>query len=333
MHSLTQATALAVTLLSAVVSAQNNLDVAKEAYRNPNDTRSIRFKPYPDTPHLADLEWTWRVNISDSRSNPQSNRSTSFTVRASYDFTYHNVPLNATLDDALPQLNNLSFCQTWYVPSNRGWPANLTNLYTDAHTNSTSCAPVLGEDCVDAIIRSMGSNNGAPGFACTTPGGSWEKLPECASSLGYLHDWQGGQTTMGTSKLNGANSGEAFASLTSLDYEDVSNKTIYENYLNAVHMVLLNAPTGLITGNDTSGGFATREPKRMMCMRVGTAQREVDDDEGGNGGGGDSDGNGGDGGDQGGNGGDGGSAAFHEVVNWWALASGMTLAAFMGIAL
>ncbi|KAI5924605.1 hypothetical protein F4810DRAFT_664358 [Camillea tinctor] len=64
-------------------------------------------------------------------------------------------------------------------------PVNVTNAYTEDHTNSAGCVPTLGQACVDAIL----SDGRIPGInsikSCTTPGRPWDELPECQNTLGY----------------------------------------------------------------------------------------------------------------------------------------------------
>ncbi|KAK4174745.1 hypothetical protein QBC36DRAFT_347682 [Triangularia setosa] len=275
--------------LATLAAGQSNLDIARESYRNPAATRFITFNPYPTLRQLADLEWTWRVNISDGRSNPFDNESSDlkFTERA---------PPNSTLAEAVPELGNQSFCT----------------------------------DCVDAIIRSTGSNNGGP---CESPGGSWEMAPECASSLGYMYS---SRLVSGKQfgDLRKARSGEAFTGLSSRDYSDLNKKTLYENYLNGIHLILLNAPVDLI--RDPNGGFRTEVPKSLLCVRVNTSQREVNDDKGGGSDGSNGDGDGGSGsgeGNEGGNGSDGGNAAGRDAAPWWTMTGALSITAVIGVAL
>ncbi|KAK4640156.1 hypothetical protein QC761_604505 [Podospora bellae-mahoneyi] len=336
MHSFSKATALAAASLVTLASAQTRLEIAEQALQNPNATRNITFNPYPDVIPLADLEWTWRVNISDSLTDPFNNRSDDFTVRTSYDLTWGGAPRNSTLAEALPELGNNSFCTVQFLLTDRGWPANITNLWTDKDTDDTSCVPILGPDCVNSIIRSTGLNNGGP---CQNPGGTWTDAPECASSLGYMADSRllPGRMFVDLSK---ARSGSMFFSLQSEEYSDLDNKTIYGNYHNAIHMMLVNAPVQLV--RSLNGGFPTDAPKRLLCMRVNTSQREVVDDEDGNDGG--NGGDGGDGGDGGndneegneggnGGGGDGGNSAGRDAANWWIMTGALLITVVIGAAL
>ncbi|KAK4205763.1 hypothetical protein QBC40DRAFT_270827 [Triangularia verruculosa] len=338
MYTFSKATALAS--LAALASAQSNLEIAREAYRNPNDSYPIKFKPFPaaQSRQLAGLEWTWRVNITDSLTDPFNNQSTDFTVRTSYEFIYEGAPLNSTLNETLPGLGNQSFCTVQLILKDAGWPANVTNLWTDENANSTSCAPVLGQDCVDAIIKSVGHNNGG---TCGDPGGSWGDAPECASSLGYLYQ-ERLVTGRSFGNLASARSGEPFATMASSEYSDLDNKTLYENYVNVIHVVLLNAPVSLARG--ANGAFPSDDPKALICMRVRTSQRDVDDGEGGNNdsgnGDGDSDGGNGGGNDgndeegsEGGNEGGGGNAAGRDAANWSTMIGALILTAFVGAAL
>ncbi|KAK0662924.1 hypothetical protein QBC41DRAFT_329476 [Cercophora samala] len=330
MYSFSKAAALATVSLVTLASAQSNLDVALAAYSNPNATHNITFNPYPNVKQLADLEWTWRINISDSLTDPFFNVSTDFIVRTSYEFIWEDSPLNSTLAEAIPELGNQSFCAVQLVLSERGWPANITNLWTDEDANSTSCAPVLGQDCVDAIIKSAGSNNGGP---CLSPGGRWEDAPECASSLGYMYSSRlvSGKQFI---DLSQARSGVPFTGLASRQYSDLDNKTLYENYLNDIHMLFINAPVDLVREN---GIFDTHAPKQLLCMRVNTSRREVDDDdEGGNdegNDGGNDDGNGGNDSEEGNEGGDGGNAAGRDSANWWTMTGALLITAMIGVAL
>ncbi|GKT45985.1 uncharacterized protein ColSpa_06166 [Colletotrichum spaethianum] len=59
------------------------------------------------------------------------------------------------------------------------FPANVTDMYTEANTNSTDCEFILGEDCLNQLYY---EGNNLDGDQCVRP--SWRDIPECNGTLG-----------------------------------------------------------------------------------------------------------------------------------------------------
>ncbi|KAK1976056.1 hypothetical protein LZ30DRAFT_693149 [Colletotrichum cereale] len=60
--------------------------------------------------------------------------------------------------------------------------ANVTSLWTEEDANSTSCEPVLGEDCLSRLYSQASFVNG---YKCVTRSPIFFEVPECSATLGY----------------------------------------------------------------------------------------------------------------------------------------------------
>ena len=167
------------------------------ANAEPNQTRSVRFKPYSwfeEDEQLAQTEWTWRefslilpddqlVRISQeaiSRRLTKTNRNPGVNVT---EFGLGNV----STDDAALNPDGRNFTDPRVVNTVYDWawpgggditeavaapgrasvcvtglasfyfPSNVTNAYGADEADSASCAPVFGAACVEAILRSSGA--------------------------------------------------------------------------------------------------------------------------------------------------------------------------------
>lgn len=163
----------------------------------------------------------------------------------------------------------------------------MTNAYTDDNTDSVDCTPVLGEECVKAILEDGANSAGGP--YCGGPRTTWSQLPECASTIGYASDTS--QYGIGTTNLNSGNStanstingktvphpnresGDGFYS-TSSGAINGTNTTAYYAATNQLHVVMINTMLPISSG----GGIGN---PNLLCMRVNTTiLDESHDDEG-----------------------------------------------------
>ncbi|KAI1313967.1 hypothetical protein F5Y03DRAFT_389455 [Xylaria venustula] len=236
-----------------------------EGRKHPNATRSVKFKPFAGSPEgssaesLKDDEWTWRVNVSDfAVPNAESGANVlvdPHVVDTQYDLIW---PKGGNLTSALTSQNDSVCFQTLGIFGN---PANVSNVYTDDDTNSTDCTPVLGADCVSAIVidAQAASANGR----CNGPLQSWSHIPACASTFGYTdnvnHDESMVQFDYNATSLQ---SGEAFWGLNSAAY-NASNATLYESAANALQVMVV-AP---IVSNVSY--------PQLLCMRVNTTHLDT----------------------------------------------------------
>ncbi|KAK8097047.1 hypothetical protein PG999_012991 [Apiospora kogelbergensis] len=267
-----------------------------QAAANPNATRSIKFRPFPsysgNNDRLRNLEWSWRVNISDFYA---ANASPSFSedglledphvIVNTYDFSW---PGGGNLSEQIGTTN--PFCIS--AAGSFVWPANVTNRYADGDPNSPDCGAVLGEACRDAIVRQGASSAGLD--KCSGPSKFWKTLPECAGSLGYAGslDSFSSVTTFDFNGYNGTKpdpnakgpasnatrvpggtpnpaSGTGFFAWNSYP-RNATNMTEYYDATNRLHIVMINAALPIVNG------WASKPT--LMCMRVNTTKLEVEDE-------------------------------------------------------
>lgn len=155
------------------------------------------------------------------------------------------------------------------------FPVNVTNAYTEDNTGSSSCVPVLGEDCVRALVSEDG---GAiypytDGSICDGPTKKWTEIPECASSFGYA-----GSTSRSINQevhqpsLNNSasDSGYGFHGFISENLEAPRSRE-YISATNQLQVLMINV--NLQAG---ANGAVMGEPE-LLCMRVNTTElRDVD---------------------------------------------------------
>lgn len=266
MHTFKTSTT-AVLLNALAVTAQFN-DVEIEAHQNPNATRSINFKPFPDYPDWNNTEWKWRVNVTDFAQ--RENRLDLRTVHVVYDFSW---PQAGNITDTFP-INNRSFCMTYAVTEYT--PANITNKWTEDNADSTDCAPALGQACVDAVLAASTQNGGNSNTSCITPRTIWADIPACAGTFEYIRQ-RDQYRSFGVSTQNIKNraSGAVVGVLSS--GRNKGNATVYDDYLNTLHVVLLNPPPLVVNGS-IQGSNGTPK-KQLLCMRVSTERKEIPEEE------------------------------------------------------
>lgn len=157
---------------------------------------------------------------------------------------------------------------------------NVTNLFTDDN-DSADCEPVLGRDCVDAILAS-----GRDLDACSFD--IWTDLPECAASLGAsaFYDTYGlsilsfdmnRNATGGNASFaevgyeaiaNGTDGQYGFFSQSSDPYS-AANTTLFDEEATRLHVMVLSfAP-------DRSGVGLWSQ--KAMCVRANATRLNVED--------------------------------------------------------
>ena len=179
-----------------------------------------------------------------------------------YDFSWET---NGNLSEALGG-DNGTFCIT--VQGDLNMPVNVTNLYTDANGNSTSCEPILGQECVDAILADDDGLSSS-GEYCKGPRTIWYQLKECQATLGFAASIKGGPSyttasfefngTIADNTTSGWKSDQGFfGTLTS-----VVNGSLSLPYFSATNQLrIISVNTQLPTNNGFTGG------PELLCMRV-----------------------------------------------------------------
>lgn len=179
-------------------------------------------------------------------------------------------------EDLSDQLNQTAsgFCLS--VVSWDDLPVNITNTFTTEDANDTSCIPVLGQACVDAIL-SNGSNFRGP--ACAGPKTLWSELPECQNTLGYVESTDQGFGTLSFSRGLGNNShngtgafghGQGWFGAFSAA-QNGSGSPAYYTAVNQLQIAMASAVLSL--KND--GGYL--EGAELLCMRVNATRLPTKD--------------------------------------------------------
>ncbi|KAM7187609.1 hypothetical protein V8F20_010893 [Naviculisporaceae sp. PSN 640] len=238
----------------------------------PNETRSIAFKPYPEDLEYNSTKWTWRVNITDI---PVPDKETDFPVgkpsskspdtralRITYDLSW---PGGRSLRDTIAN-DSPRLCVSF--PYTIGSMPNVTNNWPEANTDSPDCGPVLGQACVDAILKTSSE----PDANFCNGGRAWSELPECQSSFGYHYHHRdspfGWYNTLDMGIDPEVTSGERFNWI-GYTYDRASyNQSLYESAVNMLQIVLFQSEA------PRSGGLNQTVMKEsrpvLACMRVRT---------------------------------------------------------------
>ncbi|KAI0968083.1 hypothetical protein F4678DRAFT_474917 [Xylaria arbuscula] len=272
-----------------------SLEIITNAQQHPNVTRAAFFKPLElaknsvGYPTLGDLEWAWRINVSDFVPSDALADLTSYgsdetvdthIVTTSYDFSWSS-PENLT-----SELNSsiASFCLT-VATSLTDLPANVTNAYTEQDTNSTSCVPALGQACVDAILATE-KFEGDPVYGnCRAPSQLWSELPQCQNTLGYVYNVSHGFTLLTGSRgfsnrtsqnatADFKNGGGWFGYISSPVNGSGSNE--YYTAINRLHIAMINPL--LAYDGDFDSGFS--QDPQLLCMRVNATMLPTKDTNG-----------------------------------------------------
>ncbi|KAI1122994.1 hypothetical protein F5Y10DRAFT_252869 [Nemania abortiva] len=266
----------------------SSLELVINAQQHPNATRGVVFKPFESgTASIADLEWTWRINVSDfaapnAEPDPVSGgfqTTDTHIITTSYDFNWLG-PQNSSTELSGTAAR---FCLT-VADSLTDLPANITNAYTENDTNSVSCVSTLGQACVDAILSSSRFTGDPINGYCRGPSQIWSGIPACQTTFGYtrmvsryfdLVTSSRGFSNE-TSGITNAftNGGGWFGYFSSPQNGSGSNE--YYTAVNRLHVVMVNpilAPQG-----DFERGY-TQNPQ-LLCMRVNATKLATNDTNG-----------------------------------------------------
>ena len=121
---------------------------------------------------ISKNEWAWVVNVSDIElDNNYIVSQTTHTLR----FPEQTFPHQNT--------TNWTACAYTFMTD---IPQTLTSR---VDTNNGSCAEVLGDACLAALVKGLQNRSPnrvkfPPGFVCPLPP-FWDQLPECAAQIGY----------------------------------------------------------------------------------------------------------------------------------------------------
>ncbi|KAI1120392.1 hypothetical protein F5Y10DRAFT_127619 [Nemania abortiva] len=246
-------------------------DAVVDASRNPTLSRSVTFKPFeqyweflPDSSVLRDSEWTWRINVTNIAApdaDPHNATEDTHVVAATYDFTWPVAGnISTALDGSTSPLCLASLGELVDLP------VNITNAYTDG--TGSDCAPVLGQDCVDAMLAQAPVPNARDCNMTSTV--LWSSIPECRGSFGVSSRLQDG-FSVSTPAFNlsaTANhtweSGQGFY----WDITELVNGTASQDFLNLgnkVHILMMYTDLGL--GN--SGGL---QRPQLLCSRANVTE-------------------------------------------------------------
>ncbi|CAJ2500713.1 Uu.00g035660.m01.CDS01 [Anthostomella pinea] len=255
-------------------------DLIEKANQNPTLTQSVSFKPLEqywqflgDGSVIKDAEWTWRINVTNIDA-PDADTNGSITgshVVETYDFTWL---VSGNISTALDGTTN-RLC----VKTLGDWvdlPANVTNAYGDNDRDSTDCGPVLGQDCVNAILA-QGSRPSATDCNFNLASSSWAQIPECRDSFGvtskafhgFSEQYYGFSLFKNNSKI--LTSGRGFLwNIT--EPVDGTNSRSFHNLANKLHILLLDMSFSFVAPGKYPG-------PQLLCTCVNTTKlSEVDID-------------------------------------------------------
>ncbi|KAI1872851.1 uncharacterized protein JN550_003725 [Neoarthrinium moseri] len=266
-------------------------EIIRDAQQNPNATRAVAFRPFNsaaragNTQSLADVEWTWRVNISEYAMPDNEKKGAAVDSRiisTAYDFSWAGAgDMSSQLD-----LSEGGLCFT-IMDAPKDFPVNVTNSYTKDDVNSASCNPVLGQACVDAIVSQANRETGSP-VRCSAPQRSWYALPECQSTLGYtdtvLGTWGAVTFSYGffnhsSNSTNSWENGEGWYGSFSAP-QNRSGGAEYYTATNRLQIILVNP---IVRGPGSSGTLENApyiQGPQLSCMRVNTTKLPTGDLDG-----------------------------------------------------
>ncbi|KAK8135547.1 hypothetical protein PG984_003487 [Apiospora sp. TS-2023a] len=160
----------------------------REMLKAGSTERTVSFKPFetywellPKDSVLRDSEWKWLVKTGQG---PVTNSSQSdgvedpYLVSTAYYFSW---PKGNNISDALGGAKGTMCTSTL---ESVDVPVSVLNkLPADDHGNG-DCAPVLGQECVDALLSKQGGAITVEGDSCRDLKQSWHDIPACRDSLG-----------------------------------------------------------------------------------------------------------------------------------------------------
>ncbi|KAK3984475.1 hypothetical protein QBC44DRAFT_385727 [Cladorrhinum sp. PSN332] len=259
-----------------------------ELSRTPNETRAITFRPFPLDPDIGDVDFTWRVNVTDI---PTPNTETSWPITYPsrtkttpdargidivYSLSWSPAGNSTTFESLLTTPRSPKICATHLYAL-----ALLARNVTNAYNATEGCASVLTQPCVDAILSQTTSYASLNATHCSPGNTPWHNLPECASTLGYAYHQQeprGWYGVMSGTTMMPRGNREGFNWIGPLIY-DSSEERAYEKGVNMLHVLLVHSNAlsraGLSEEEVEVWERARRRPF-LACLRV----REEEVDEG-----------------------------------------------------
>ncbi|KAK3693442.1 hypothetical protein B0T22DRAFT_505263 [Podospora appendiculata] len=215
------------------------MDVEYAYHSLPRQCHAL-FSSSPNPRHVADVTYSFSFDQPKGQTNP--NISTAITA--------------LTANGTKPSDH---YCVT--ILGATSTPANVTNLFTS--NTSTDCAPVLGEECVAAIVNN--TVLGLPGpTGCPSPHRVWSDLPACAATFGFIRN-RDNDFGLATFAFDDHTSGDTLWMSTTVD-ADVGDDTMYVRSMNRLQVVLVALPAPPV-------GSAVAQPG-LLCARVSTAAVE-----------------------------------------------------------
>ena len=206
--------------------------------------------------------------ISDSESVLRNNPGGGTNIVAtSYDLSWPGGGNISAETSSSSSNDSRPLCATSVV--RQFYAANVTNAFTDDDSDSTSCEPVLGEACIDALLgQEIATEDG-----CVRPD-LWSRIPECYSSFGYTAEELENPTWVVTQNLTSRGddeggveyaSGDRFMTYATQPFDPDSDEDedIYERSARRLQLLLLQ----------TTNGQGSRASE-LLCMRVDTDEDE-----------------------------------------------------------
>ncbi|RYP85300.1 hypothetical protein DL770_005046 [Monosporascus sp. CRB-9-2] len=259
-------------------------EVIQRANRDPTLTRSVPLRPFErywgflaEDSVLRGAEWTWRINISSIEAPDADSYDAvadSHVASVTYDFSW---PADGNISTALDGASGTLCLMTLLDAVDL--PVAATNGYTEDDGDSTSCEPVLGRECVAALLAQVPKPRGT---ACMLPTRTpWAEVPECRDLLGAFEPY--GQSFFGlplgsnvSDDRDGGRrewlSGQVFYSNVSRPLDGADSR-LYNYMANRVHMMMMSVELPAAHEGQTAGG------PELLCMRVNATELpEVDTD-------------------------------------------------------
>ncbi|KAI1322392.1 hypothetical protein F5Y16DRAFT_416000 [Xylariaceae sp. FL0255] len=237
--------------------------------QHPNLTTSATFSPFENAwgqlgadSVVKGAEWTWRLNISQfydayNGSDIAGPSDRQAFVSQTYDFSWTTEGnLSAALDNA-----STPMCVYQLGP----WvdlPVNVTNNLT----NGTSCVPAFGQDCVDAMLKSVEPFSQAQGCFWSM---TFDELPECAGAFKSVSPVsQSGQSVALVGEPGNTKSGDTF--WVNMSGPVLGNETwLYETVANRIQLLLLSVELPIAVQQPN---VSTVQGTELLCLRANNTQ-------------------------------------------------------------
>lgn len=278
--------------------------------------RTVAFKPFerywqslPQDSVLRDSEWKWRKHGSLSRPLPHCKKHTHVLIEHDLVVKTGQGPMTDTSQSGTVQDNSYLVSTAYYLswPNDKDrnisdaldgangtlctsalqsadMPISVLNKFPDdGNNNNGDCAPILGQECVDALLSTQGGAVTVENNVCRSPTQSWHDLPACRDSLGRDKtsgtQWAGTPLS-GRNPLNNATrpkpwrSGDDFyANVSSPVGGGGKDSDEYLARVNQLHVLMLDAR---IPSSQGEGQFVGGP--QLLCARVNATKLPGDED-------------------------------------------------------